>query len=343
VNQAAVLEISEQPDRTVQEDVITIRSKEIRVRTAYVKQTELKFYPENPRIYSSVWKDDVTPTQREIFDALSKMEHVREVLVPSIRQNGGLIEPILVRGDVVLEGNSRLAAYRLLEQAEPGKWRHIRVRILPDSMTESEVFTLLGEYHIVGKKDWQPYEQAGYLYRRFKKHGVTEDELKAEVGLPPARIRHLIRVYEFMLEHDRNPSRWSYYDELLKGTRFNKARELYPKFDEVIVRKIQSEEIERAVDVRDALPLIAKAGGNTLKKFMSGALSFPDAVHDARQRGAGDYNFKTINKFRLWLVEDSLDEEFGKAPQPERRRLSFELDKIERRIKTLQRRLTAKE
>src|SRR6266513_6029226 len=225
----------DKPDQTVQEDVITIRSKEIRVRTAYVQQSALKFYPENPRIYSSVWKDDVPPTQREIFDALSKMEHVREVLVPSIRQNGGLIEPLLIRGNVVLEGNSRLAAYRLLEQAESGKWKQIRVRILPDSMTESEVFTLLGEYHIVGKKDWQPYEQAGYLYRRFRKHGIPEDELKTEVGLSASRIRHLIRAYEFMLERDRNPSRWSYYDELLKGTRFNKARELYPKFDDVIV------------------------------------------------------------------------------------------------------------
>jgi hypothetical protein len=303
----------------------------------------LRFYPENPRIYSAVWKEGgAPPTQQEIFDALAKMEHVRENLVPSIRDNGGLIDAILVRGNVVLEGNSRLAAYRLLAQIEKEKekWELIRVRMLPDSLDESEVFTLLGEYHIVGKKDWQPYEQAGYLFRRFRNHHVTEEQLKIEVGLPAARIRHLIRTYEFMQRHDAgNPSRWSYYEELLKGTKFNKARELYPTFDEVIVGKIRSEDIERAVDLRDQLPLIVKAGGNTLRKFMAGTSTFSDAVHDAKQRGAGDYNFRKINTFRQWLAEVAVEEEMAGAPSVEKKRLGFELEKIERRIKALLRRV----
>ena len=322
-------------------DVITIRGKEIPVRTVSIRQATLRFYSENPRIYSAVWKEgSSTPTQHEIFEAIAKMEHVREVLVPSIRQNGGLIEAILVRGNVVLEGNSRLAAYRLLAQTEQDKWNSIRARILPDSLTESEVFTLLGEYHIVGKKDWQPYEQAGYLYRRFTTHKVPEDQLKAEVGLPAAKIRHLIRTYEFMQKHDAgNPSRWSYYDELLKGTKFNKARELYSNFDEAIVSKIQSGDIERAVDLRDELPLVVKAGGNTLRKFMNGTFAFADAVHDARQRGAGDYNFRRINSFRQWLADDALDGELGGAPREEKKRLGFELEKLERRVKSLLRHL----
>jgi hypothetical protein len=323
------------------EDVITIRGKEIRVRTGSMKQESLKFYPENPRIYSIVWTDENTvPTQHQIFEALSKMEHVREVLVPSIRQNGGLIEPLLVRGHVVLEGNSRLAAYRLLAQGEAKKWEYVRVHVLPDSITESEVFTLLGEFHIVGKKDWQPYEQAGYLYRRFKKHQIPENELCAEVGLSAAKVRHLIRTYDFMLAHDdRSLNRWSYYDELLKGRKFNKARELYPNFDEVIVEKIQSGEIERAVDLRDQLPLVANVGGNTLRKFMSGKLGFDDAVQDARHRGAGDYNFRKLNQFRQWLAEDSLDEELGGASPDEKKQIRFELDKITRRIRDLLRRV----
>jgi hypothetical protein len=46
---------------------------------------------------------------------LTRAEHVRDGLVKSIKHNGGLIEAILVRKGVVLEGNSRLAAYRILE------------------------------------------------------------------------------------------------------------------------------------------------------------------------------------------------------------------------------------
>ena len=273
------------------EDTITLRKREITVQTGYLPHDSLLFYAENPRIYSIVWNDnDEEPTQEEIFAALSKAEHVRETLVPSIKNNGGLIEPILVRNNVVLEGNSRLAAYRILAQKDPETWAQIRVRILPDSITDSEVFSLLGEFHIVGKKDWAPFEQAGYLYRRFTTHGVDENQLHAEVGLTKTKIRHLIRVYGFMLElDDRKQERWSYYDELLKGRRFDDARKLYPDFDKKIASMIQDETIARAVDVRDNLPRIVKIGGNTLKKFMGGKLTFDEAVDDANSRGAGNY------------------------------------------------------
>jgi len=322
---------------TFQEDTITLRKREIKVRTGFLPHAELLFYAENPRIYSIVWKDnDAEPTQEEIFDALSKTEHVRETLVPSIKSNGGLIEPVLVRKGVVLEGNSRLAAYRVLAQKDAKNWENIRVRILPDSITDSEVFSLLGEFHIVGKKDWAPFEQAGYLYRRFKTHGVDEDQLHAEVGLTKAKIRHLIRVYGFMLEvDDHDPARWSYYDELLKGRRFDHARELYSDFDMKIAEMIQDESIERAVDVRDNLPKIVKVGGNTLKKFMNGSLDFHEAVQDAHLRGAGNYYSKKFSEFRKWLADDHIDTEVMSIPAEEKKALSYELSKIESRIKQI--------
>ena len=158
-----------------QEDTITLRKREIKVKSGYLPHAGLSFYAENPRIYSMVWKDDdAEPSQEEIFEALSKTEHVRETLVPSIKSNGGLIEPVLVRKNIVLEGNSRLAAYRLLAQKDPKVWENIRVRILPDTITDSEVFSLFGEFHIVGKKDWAPLNKQAILYRRFKTHGIAE-------------------------------------------------------------------------------------------------------------------------------------------------------------------------
>jgi hypothetical protein len=319
------------------EDTITLSNREIPVKVGYLPHATLLFYAENPRIYSIVWKDsDVEPSQEEIFDKLSKTEHVRENLVPSIRRNGGLREPVLVRNNVVLEGNSRLAAYRILSQTDPEAWSQIRVRILPDSITDSDVFSLLGEMHIVGKKDWLKYEQAGYLYRRFKIHGVDEKQLHQEIGLPLATIRLLIRVHDFMIEvGDRTPERWSYYYELLKGRKFNQTRELYPEFDKKIAEMIQSEEIERAVDLRDGLAKIVKVGGNTLKKFMNGNLSFHDAVQDAHLRGAGNYYSKKFSEFRKWLADDQIDAEVMSIPVEEKKALTYELSKIESRIKQL--------
>jgi len=318
-------------------DLITLRGKDVPLTVESVDNSTLRFYAENPRIYSHLWQDDGrVPTQQEIFDVLSKTEHVREVLLPSIRTNGGLIEPLLVKGNIVLEGNSRLAAYRLLSEADKDKWRLIRVRKLPPDTSEADIFALLGEYHIVGKKDWQPFEQAGYLYRRHKTHGVTEADLHKEIGISAGKIKHLIRVYQFMIDHnDRNPSRWSYYDELLKGRKFLGAIEKYSDFLEIIVEKIGSGEIERAVDVRDRLPLITNAGGNTLKKFISGSYSFEQAVSDARLRGAGDYNHKRLNEFRQWLADGQLDKEFGDAGGAEQKMLKYELDKIGRRVRGL--------
>ncbi|BDU70857.1 hypothetical protein [Mesoterricola silvestris] len=322
---------------TFQEDTITIRKKEIKVKTGYMPQLDLRFFPENPRIYSMVWAEDgEVPTQEEIFNALSKSEHVRETLVPSIKANGGLIEPVLVRKNVVLEGNSRLAAFRLLYQVDPKAWVNIRVKILPDGITDSEVFSLLGEFHIVGKKDWAPFEQAGYLYRRFKLHGVPEDQLHQEVGIGKAKIQHLIRVYQYMLDKgDKNPDRWSYYDELLKGRKFDKARALYPGFDERITGMIQDGSISRAVDVRDNLSMVVKVGGNTLKKFMNGGLTFDGAVEDARLRGAGSYYVTKFSDFRKWLADDHLDAEISSVSEKEKGVLEYELSRIEKRIKQI--------
>jgi hypothetical protein len=324
------------------EDSITLRGRELTVLSGVLPHRQLRFFPENPRIYSQVWRSgDEEPTQADIYQVLAKSEHVREHLVESIKHNGGLMEPILVRKDVVLEGNSRLAAYRLLsDQAktddEKEKWQLIRVRILPDGVSDSEVFSLLGEFHIVGKKDWAPYEQAGYLWRRFKHHSVSEDVLKDELGLSKQKIRHLIHVYGFMVENDeRDPARWSYYDELHKIRKFDEARQLYPNFDQVILEKIRAEEIGRAVDLRDDLPLVVGAGSKILKKFMDGRLDFTSAVAEAKAKGAGNATMKRLDDFRRWLADDERDEDIQSATTEERGGIKFNLTKMRDRADQL--------
>lgn len=318
-------------------DTMVLQNKEIPVFSCSLRQRDLQFYPENPRIYSTVWIDeDEKPSQEAIFAVLSKSEHVRETLLPSIRDNGGLIEPILVRNGIVLEGNSRLAAYRLLSQANPERWQLIRARVLPADVSESEVFSLLGQYHMVGKKDWPPYEQAGYLFRRSRDHNMEDSALAAEVGLGLAKVRHLIAVYSFMVDRrDRSPERWSYYDELLKGRRFDEARKKYRNFDGHIADLIDSGEISRAVDLRDELPKIVKAEGNTLKKFMSGGFTFAEASEEARLRGAGNYHVQKLKTFRKWLADDTMDTDIQAMSPEDAKLVKFEIDKLQTRISQL--------
>ena len=101
-------------------DTLTIGKKIFEVQKGDLNQADLKFYIDNPRVYSALRTHNETPSQKEIEELMTGMDHVKQLKL-SIETNGGLIDPLIVRaGDnVVLEGNSRLAAYRLLCRIDP--------------------------------------------------------------------------------------------------------------------------------------------------------------------------------------------------------------------------------
>lgn len=141
--------------------IIIIAGQHIEVEEKFLKHSDLDFYPENPRIYNTIHAEiGDNPTQKVIETAMKKLDSVK-TLKQSIEVNGGLLEPIIVRRNVVLEGNSRLAAYRILAEKDPIKWAEIRCNVLPDDTSDDVVFSLLGTLHIIGKTPWSPFEQAG--------------------------------------------------------------------------------------------------------------------------------------------------------------------------------------
>ena len=315
------------------EEKLTLRGEEISVQVGIVPQVELMFYLENPRLYSIIRTEGQEPTQEDIQETLSKKEHVKQ-LVKSIQENGGLIDPVIVLGgeNIVLEGNSRLAAYRILAEKDPIKWGKIKVKILPNNIPESSIFALLGEYHIIGKTDWAPYEQAGYLYRRHKNHNIEIATLASEIGLSSRSVGHLIHVYQFMLDkNERDVNRWSYYDEYLKSNKIKKARDEYPELDQIVVNKIRTGEIAKAVDVREGLRKICEAGGKTLHKFASKNLDFEESVQSAEDKGAGDYALQRLRKFKDWVVGLECEEDLIELNGELKKRCIFELEKIKKR------------
>ena len=273
-------------DSTWIRDTLTLSGKEIEVKNGYLPIYDLVFYPENPRIYSLIRTPDTEPSQDEIFNRLKKSDHVKQ-LIQSIRANGGLTDPMLVRaGDlVVLEGNSRLAAYRELARNDAIAWGMAKVRLLPSDISESLVFALLGEYHIIGRKDWAPYEQAGYLYRRNVVHEVSAENMASEMGLSKRRVNHLINTYKFMVDHNETDvSRWSYYDEYLKSRIVGRARQGNPELDGIVVGKVKSREIPAAMDVRNKLVKLldtTKVGPEPTRILVSGKRTFERAFESA--------------------------------------------------------------
>lgn len=319
------------------DDSLTLCGKEIPVRLGKLPQTELKFYPENPRLYSIVRAGEAEPSQSTIEKKLGAMDHVKQ-LAQSIRANSGLTDPLIVRdGDfVVLEGNSRLGAYRLLARNDAIKWGMVKCKLLPKDISEDMVFALLGEYHIIGKKDWAPYEQAGYLYRRHTIHGVDPAKMAQEMGLSTRAVAQMISVYSFMVEHkDNDVSKWSYYDEYLKHNPIKKARETNPGMDKAVVKKIKSGEIPRAVDVREKLTKIAAAGKKVVKSFLEKEDSFEKSYDKAIARAANNPWYKRLNKFRTMLADPDVEEDFKSMSESHQKKCIYELNKIKQAVETL--------
>ena len=327
------------------EDSITLGSEEVPVKNGYLPIDDLKFYVDNPRIYSFIERYNEEPSQEEILRRLNRMDHVKQ-LVQSIRANGGLTDPMLVRDEdyVVLEGNSRLAAYRALARNNPIKWGMAKVRLLPSDIREKLVFALLGEYHIIGRKDWAPYEQAGYLYRRNTVHNISTQEMAEEMGLSRRRVNHLVNTYQFMVDHgDNDVNRWSYYDEYLKSPAVRKAREENSELDEVVVKKIKSREIESAIEVRNKLVKIvdeSKAGPQPIKILMSGEGTFDRAFESASARGVDNVWLNRLKRFKEHIQEDTLIHDMDQMDAEQRRKCLFELGKIRQAIVTIERRST---
>ena len=318
-------------------DTIIIRGKEFPVRIEEIKHTQLKFFPDNPRIYTAIRADNQDPGQEEIEEKLIKMDYVK-TLIQDIKLNEGLLDPIIVRDKdwIVLEGNSRLAAYRALSVKEPIKWGKIKCSILPADIEESYIFALLGQYHIKGKgkKDWAPYEQAGFLYRRAKDHNIPPPALAKELGLSVRAVNTLISTYEFMVKHNDNSiNRWSYYEEYIKSRKIKKMREEQPDFDDVIVKKIKSGTIKKAVDIREKLPKLAAGTVKNRNKFVSGKLTLDEACEKVEDSGKTDTSYQKIMKFRNWLASSETHKNIKDAPPKTKTKLNYELEKLTCEIK----------
>ena len=321
---------------------ITIGKKEYEVTEAQLNQCELLFYEDNPRVYSILRANGGTPTQKEIEEKMTSMDHVKQLRL-SIEQNGGLIDPLIVvkRGSdlVVLEGNSRLAAYRLLAEKDPVKWQKVRAQILPGEISENDIFTLLGQYHLVGRKDWSVFEQAAYLYRQKKASNLENDILAKNVGLTEGKVKSYLEVYEFMLEHnDLKPDRWSYYEEYLKSRGIKKYRGTSSKIDEVFVQQVKTGTIKQAMDVRTVLSEIAKTPGRTANKVMEDIIAGKTDIYDGLDRlkatGKTTDNYKHIDKFYRLISEDDVQTSI-KLEATTNRDIAFKLKQIRKVVDKL--------
>lgn len=323
------------------EHTISIMGEEVAAHSDKRHIDELLFLPDNPRVYAAVREmanfnalpDD--EQQHRIYQRLLKEPSVKK-LIPEIKRDGGLHDPIVVRWDTkqVIEGNSRLAAYRRLNEKSPGDWTKIQCLIV-GKLTHDQQTRLLGQAHLRGKTDWSSYAKALFCYR-----WVIEDKRDAAAlhrvsGLSVKMINKYVRVIQLMSENnDEKQSHFSYYDVAVSGRKISSALQNSQTLKEELLSQIKNERFT-AQELRKRLPVVIDKP-KILRKFERGDINLEDAhdrakISDTQRRlrrvrdGLDDIEKTEIEK---------LDHNELKAVQQILRKISRNLTRVRRMVDT---------
>lgn len=275
---------------------ITILNQQVRFGRDSRHIDELRFLPENPRVYavthgradfSDLPSDE---QQRRIFDALRREPSV-ERLKREIKHNGGLMEPILVRHDrrQVVEGNSRLAAYRLLRAEDPGgDWETIPCNIVAE-LTDQQQAAYLQQIHVAGKTEWSAYEKAYFAYFYYARKTWSVDSIAELFDETVPTIRRKIEVIEMMAQNsDPERSHYSHYD-VLYGVRQRAPKDRQSSNDPIwkkVLTQIREIGIDdersfTAQELRARLPVVMRKP-KVEKRFLAGKINLEEAWQRAK-------------------------------------------------------------
>lgn len=277
----------------MRENEIKILQETVQVSNDYHNIYELRFLKDNPRVYSCIYDEldfeDLPEAlqQEKIFEKLKAEPSVKN-LVRDIQRHGGLMERILVRLDTmqVIEGNSRLAVYRILhEKTRNEDWELIPCDIV-QKLSDEQQIAYLNQIHVKGKTEWSAYEKANFAYAR-KTQGFALPKIAELFGESQGTIRTRIRVVEMMRNNnDRDRSHFSHYDVLVRN--HSSDMNQHPDLKSALLERIRNlgdtedEDSDfTAQELRKKLPPIIKKP-RVLKKYIEGSLSLDNAYQRAK-------------------------------------------------------------
>ena len=273
---------------------IKILKSEIPVSSDYLPIHNLKFLPDNPRVYACTHArsdfDNLTEDEQQkyIYEKLCQEPSVKN-LKPDIKRHGGLIENILVRHDTnyVIEGNSRLAVYWLLSEEQPeGDWDLIPCDIV-SNLSEEQQVAFLHQIHVKGKTTWSAYEKANFAYVR-KERGWSIKQIAEQFGESGATIGKRVKIIDAMKENDDHKlSHFSYYDVLVRNKEITHGIRENSELRKKLLKKIKGFGQETdgneftAQELRDKLPVILKKP-KVLKKFIDDKVNLDEGYSLAK-------------------------------------------------------------
>lgn len=285
---------------------IVVLGNKIHTKIEQVDIFSLNYWKENPRVNSAIKQNfgDILISDDQIEELLWKIDSVKDLKF-EIEKHGGLIDEILVKGNTVLEGNSRLCAYRHLYKKAKEKsdsegisrWQYIRARIIPEETSNEIIFSILGTWHIKGKKEWDTYEKAAYLKKMHTDYNYNFKKIAESIGGGSEKfvIDH-IKAYDLMVENNvYELPKFSYFLELVKNKKINDYIQKDPQILAKTIKAIKTNKFKKAENIRH----LPKVLNDKIAKrdFIDNEVNFEDALETSKNRHP-DYEDSFYNQIK---------------------------------------------
>jgi predicted transcriptional regulator len=247
-----------------------IEGRSIEVRYEEVPLDQISLDPANPRISEIVLRHPKKGANLNLVEILKIIFDEPEIqqLQKSIRDNGGLIEPVFLDSSGrVVEGNRRAAVLMRLRETLGARgdkrWEEIPAWRLPNGTSKREVAVLQGQFHVSGKKPWRSHEKAGHLRHMNLELKMTVEEIARSLGLPEREVSLLLEAHEMMtklilpqMQNGTGLDRFSYAYEFVKNPHLEDFRAKASNREE-FAKWVADGKLKRGDKVRD-LPKILK-------------------------------------------------------------------------------------
>ena len=169
--------------------------------------SELVFDVRNPRLFE--YDLGANPPETDVIKLLWEVMDVRE-LVLSIAASGFFFhEPIVVAQEngknVVIEGNRRLAAVKLLLDPELVETLKANIPTITDEAKEAlkelpvildtreKAWRYLGFKHVNGPAKWSSYGKSKYIAEVHRDHGISLENIARQIGDTHRTVQRLFR------------------------------------------------------------------------------------------------------------------------------------------------------
>ena len=322
---------------TEEQPYINILDKEIPYRDERRGISVLSFYEKNPRVLSKLMRANKlngTADEKQLaIEEGMRTEVSVKYLRKTIFDHGGISEPLIIQENgEVLEGNSRLAALRILyKENQEEKYFTAPCRVV--KFEENEIDAFLHQQHVDGKVPWSAYDKAYSAYHRVKIDGVLVHEYAARTSDSEREINKQIETIDLMqLEGAGDKTeRFSYYDQITRSTKLKHAFDDNSDLKRYLLDQLQEDKIPfTAQDLRDNVPVIAKKR-KVLTNWVKGKVDFEEAVQLSKVSHPKQQISKAINN----LQEVNRDE-VDKLDSSERAALKIKFKNCVREVKRIE-------